>query len=113
MGKKNVHVVRIGSIPITSSVNPHIARQNMDKCFNLEPPKLRLHQLTKMLADTIAPHISSALRDLGLIFDKSILSRISMLVGEYRAVTADSCYGKKMNRKIHRIILLREISEER
>ena len=40
----------------------------MDKQFNLEPPKLRLHKLTKKLDAKIVPHISSLLRDLGVIF---------------------------------------------
>ena len=44
----------------------------MDKQFNLEPPKLHLCQLTKSLAAKIAPRVSSALRDLGVIFDKSM-----------------------------------------
>ena len=65
VGKKNVHFVRIGAIPITSIpkpsyVNPHIERQYMDKHFNLEPPELQLYQLRKRLADNIAPHISYA-----------------------------------------------------
>ena len=47
----------------------------MDKKFNLEPPKLRLYQLTKKLAAKIAPHVYSDLRVLGVIFDTSILSR--------------------------------------
>ena len=67
----------------------------MDKQFNLEPPKLRLYQLTKNLAAKIAPHISSALRDLDLIFDKSILSRGPVLSSSDRAGTVYSCYGTK------------------
>ena len=39
VGKLNVHFFCIGSIPSTSSENPHIARQQMDKQFNFEPPK--------------------------------------------------------------------------
>ena len=33
------------------------------------------------------------MRDLGVSFDKSILYRTPILVGAYRAGTADSCYG--------------------
>ena len=66
MGKKNVYFVRIGYIPSTSSGNPHISRQHLDKEFNLEPPKLRLYQLTKNVSANIAPRISSALKDLQL-----------------------------------------------
>ena len=61
----------------------------MDKGFNFEPPKLRLYQLTKNIAANIAPHIPSAFRDLGVIFDKSILYIIPKLVGADRAVTED------------------------
>ena len=67
----------------------------MDKKINLEPPKLRLYQLTKNLASKIASHISSDLRDLGVIFDKPILSGSLILVGVYSAGTADSYYGTK------------------
>ena len=35
VGKKNVYFFCIGSIPSTSSVNLHIARQHLDKYFNL------------------------------------------------------------------------------
>ena len=69
MGKLNVHFFRIGSIPSTSYGNLHIPRQHLDKEFNVEPPKLRLYQSTKTFAAKIAPHISSALRDLGVVFD--------------------------------------------
>ena len=103
VGKKNAHFVYIGSIPSTSSVNHHTARKYLDKKFNLEPPKLRLYQLTKK----IAPHISYALRDLGVIFDKYILSRSPTFVDSERAGTADSCYGTKMNMKTRKIMLLR------
>ena len=65
----------------------------MDKQFNLEPPKLRLYQLTKIIAAKIAPHISSALRDLGVIFDKSVLSRSTILAGADHAGTTKLCYG--------------------
>ena len=44
----------------------------MVKDFNMEPPKLRLCELTKLISDYIAPHISFALRDLGVIFGKYI-----------------------------------------
>ena len=62
----------------------------MNKDLNLEPPKLRLYQLPKHLAAEIAPHISSALRDLSVIFDKSILSNSTKLVDTYHADTLDS-----------------------
>ena len=93
VGKNNVRFVRIGSIPIPSSVNLHISGQHLDKWFNLKPPKLRLYHLTKNIAAKIAPHISSALRYLGVIFDKSILSRSPILAGVDREGAADSCYG--------------------
>ena len=65
----------------------------MDKHFNLEPPMLRLYQLTKNIAAKIESHISSALRYLGAIFDKCILSRSPILESADREGTADSCYG--------------------
>ena len=89
----NVHFVHIESIPSTSYGNPHIARQQLDKQFNLEPPKLRLYQLTINIAANTSPCISSALRDLAVIFDKSILYRSTILAGADRAGTADSCHG--------------------
>ena len=39
------------------------------------------------------PHIYSALRDLGVIFNKYILSSTTILEGADRSGTADSCYG--------------------
>ena len=50
-------------------------------------------QLTNKLAAKIAPHIYCDLRDLGVVFDKSILSRGSVLAGADRASTSKSCYG--------------------
>ena len=85
----------------------------MEKQFSFEPMKLRLYQLRRNIAAKIAPHTSSALRDLGVIFDKSILSRSSILVGEGRVATEEFYHGTKINRKTHRIMLLRDISEER
>ena len=67
--KEKLYFVLFGSIPSTFYGNTHKVRQQMDKQFNLEPPKLRLHQLTKRLDAKIVPHISSLLRDLGVIFD--------------------------------------------
>ena len=69
VGKKNINCFRIGSIPSTSSGNPHISMQKLDKQLNLEQQTLQLHQLIKKLASKIAPHIYSSLRDLGVIFD--------------------------------------------
>ena len=40
----------------------------------------------------IAPHISSALRDKGVIFGESFLSLSSILAGTDRPDTAYSCY---------------------
>ena len=71
---KITYIFRIGYIPSPSSGNPHIARNQLGKEFNLEPPKLRLYQLTKNISAEIAPHISSALRDLCVIIEKYLLS---------------------------------------
>ena len=67
--------------------------QQLDKQYNLEPPTLRLYQLPKTLDAKIALHISSALRYLGVIFDKSVLSGSLILVGADFAGTEESCYG--------------------
>ena len=88
VGKKNIHFVHIGSIPSTSSGNNHKSRHQCDKYFNLEPPKLRLYQLTKMLAAEIAPHVYSVLRELCVISYRYILSRSPILSGVDRAGTA-------------------------
>ena len=64
--------------------------QHPEKDLNLEPPKLCLYQPTKKIDANIAPHISSALKDLGVIFDKSILSRSPILAGADRAGNSDS-----------------------
>ena len=89
VGKNNVQFLCIGYIPSTSSGNTHISRHHLDKQFNLEPKKLQLCQPTKKLAAKIAPHISSALRYLGVIFDEYILSRRPILAGAECAGTAD------------------------
>ena len=65
----------------------------MYKKYNLEPPKLRLYQLTQNIATKIAPHIFSAMMDLGMIFHKYIWSRSPILVGVDHAVTSYSWYG--------------------
>ena len=69
VGKKNIYFVSVGSTPIPSYGQIYISRHRLDKEFNLELPKLRLYQLTKSLATDVAPHISSALRYLGVIFE--------------------------------------------
>ena len=48
-----------------------------------------------MLADKITPHTSYTFIYLGVTFDKSILSRSTILVGADRAGIEDSCYGTK------------------
>ena len=68
----------------------------------------------KNLAANIAPRLFSALRDQGVIFDKFILSRSTILVSADLAGNENHAMVKKMNRKIHtKMLLLREISEER
>ena len=92
VNRKKVHFFHIGSLPIASSVKLHISSQIMDKKVNLEPPKLRLCQLTQNIAAKISPHLYFALRDLGVIFDKYFLSRSTILAGEDCAGTVYSCY---------------------
>ena len=71
----------------------------MDKDFNLKLPTLRLYHLTKNIAAEIAPHISSALRDLGVIFEKSLLSSSTKLVDAYPEGALDSWSGTKNEQK--------------
>ena len=49
----------------------------------------------KSLADKIVPHIYFALRDLGVIFDKYILSSSPILAVVYHSGTAYLFYGTK------------------
>ena len=76
----------------------------MDKYYNLEPPKLRLYKLTTKLADKIAPHISSALIDLGMIFDKFIFLEVPYWRVQNVQVLQTHDMLQKMNRKIHIIM---------
>ena len=85
----------------------------MEKQLNLGPPELRLYQLLKKLDDKIVHHISSALRDLGVIFDKSILSISTILVGADYSATVGSCYGTKNEEKnTHNNVVERNIRRE-
>ena len=86
--KKNVHFVCIKYILRPSSVNPYLARKQLGEEFNSEPRNLCIYQPTKNISANIVPHISSTLRDLCVIFDKSILSRSPILAGADRAGTA-------------------------
>ena len=64
--KKNIYLVHIGYIPTPQSKKLHISRHHLEKQFNLQLQNLFLYQLTKNISVEIAPHISSALRDLQL-----------------------------------------------
>ena len=90
VGKKNVYFVHIGSTPSHSSVQIHISRHHLDKELNLEPSKLHLYKLTKNIAVEIMTHISSTLRHLSVIFEKSILDSYPKLVDTNPAGTLDS-----------------------
>ena len=70
--------------------------QQLYKRLILEQPKLRLYQLTKNIAAKLAPHISFALIDLVVVFDKYILLSPILAVLDH-ASTADSCYGTQNN----------------
>ena len=65
----------------------------MVKEFNLRTPELSLYQPIKKHSAEIVPHAYSALRYLGVIFGKSILSSGNKLAGTYTAGTLDSCSG--------------------
>ena len=98
VGKKNVYSVYIGYIPIPSYVNPHIENYQMEKELNLDPPKLRLYQLIKNISADISPNISSALRDLGLIFIKFILCVCTKFSDAEPSVNLDSWSGGNIYR---------------
>ena len=102
--KLNVHFVPIGSLPRNSSGNTYIESQQRNKQFNLEPPKLRLYQPTKILAVKIFPRISSALRDLDVIFDKYFY--LEFPYGRVKTVQVlhTSVMVHKTNSTIHRIM---------
>ena len=61
--------------------------------FNLELPKLLLYQLTKIIDAEITPHIFSSLKDLGAIFEKSLLSSGTKLADADPEGNLDSLYG--------------------
>ena len=69
-----MYIFHIGSILSPSSGNPNVSRQQLENSLDLEPQKLRMYQLTIPLAADITLHVSSLLRDLGMIFEKCILS---------------------------------------
>ena len=76
VGKMNICFVRIGSIPSTSSGNPHIVAGQRVEFGTTKDTSV---QTNKNLAAEIVPHISSALIDLGVIFDKYFLSGCTKL----------------------------------
>ena len=65
----------------------------------MEPPNLHVYQLTKKYSAEIAPHVSSALRDLGVVFDIYILSISDKLAGTDPTGTLDSWYGTQNKQK--------------
>ena len=104
MEKKDVYCYQIGSITFPLSGKSHIARQNRYKDLILEPSKIRLYQLTKNITAEIAPHISSALIYLGVVFYRYILSGSTKLAVGDPVVNKDSCSGTYNEQKIHRIM---------
>ena len=65
----------------------------MDEKFNMLPPKLHMYQLTKTNSAQIVPHISSELRNLGVNFEKSIISSCLKLADAHLFGTLDLLYG--------------------
>ena len=94
----------IGSISSPSFVKIHTVRHNLDKVYNLEPPKVRLYQPTKNHAAEIAPRISLALIYLGVIFEHFILSISNKFEGSDSSGTLESCSGIKNEHKICRMM---------
>ena len=76
-----------------------MARQQLEEYFNLEPPKFGLYQLTRTFSSDIASPVSSALRDLIVIFEKSILYSSPKLLDTDPAGTLYYNLELKMNRK--------------
>ena len=89
-GQKESIFFHIGYTTIPSSVQLQISRQQLDKEFNLEPPKLRLYQIIKNPVAKIVPHIYSSLGYLSVIIEKSTLSIGAKLVDTEPAGTLDS-----------------------
>ena len=67
--------------------------------MNLELTNIFLYQQTKNIAAEIVPHISSALRYLGVIFEIYILSISTKLVDAEPVGNLDSCSGTKNEQK--------------
>ena len=65
----------------------------------MEPSKLRLYQVTNHFASEIAPHISSALRDLVVILEKYLLSIGTKLVDADPEGNLESWYGTQIKQK--------------
>ena len=78
-------------LPSPSSGNPDIAMHQLYKELDLEPPKLYLNQRTTNIAADIAPHISSAWRDLGVIVEKKLFSCSTKFVDAVPEGTLDLC----------------------
>ena len=66
VGKKKIYIFPYWIYTKTFICKLHISRQHLVKYFKSNHEYICLYQLTKNLADDIAPHISSALRDLHL-----------------------------------------------
>ena len=66
----------------------------------------------KNIADKIAPPISYALRYLGVIFEKCILSICHKLADADPSGTLDSLSGTQNEQKIYIIMWFREILED-
>ena len=81
VGKTSLYIFRIGCTPIPLFVSS-IYQGTILIFIYLEPQNLRLYQLTKNIAAEILPHTSSALRDLGVILEKCLLSSCPRLVDE-------------------------------
>ena len=80
MVKTNVYLFHNESTPIPSLGHICISSHQLYKDLNLELPNLCLHQLTKQFSAKILPHISSVLRNLGVVVEKYIVSSSTKIV---------------------------------
>ena len=101
MGKKNVY------FPYWVYTKPFIwkfpyRKGASGKRFESGTTKSTSVPTNKNIASKIPTHISSVLRYLGVIFDKSILSGSPKLAGADHVGTRDSCFGtQNQHRNVH------------
>ena len=92
VGKKNLYFFHIVYIQIPSSVSSIYQGTILTKSLSCNHESYVCTNQVNIAAE-ILPHISSVLRDLGVIFDKYILSSSTKLVDADPTGTSNSRYG--------------------